>query len=403
MRLIRIIHKKEKVVKLKRFKSRLIKNFIGGIAIGLGIMTSGILAVAVSGTFNSFTSGAVIKSSEVNTNFATLKTAIESIPDWTKSGANASYTSGNVGIGISSPLVPLHIQSNLSASAISPYDSGLTIEADGSSIGRMGIISYTSGTPTLQFYHALNSKASPQAMLSINRLGGFNFYGYNGTTWANGAQILINPAENWSSSAQGTNITFHTAQNGTTSVTEVMRIDHNGRIGLGGVTSPGSPIVVGTSAANGNGASVTAGGTWTNGSSKFTKKNITDLPSKDAAEALMKLEPKIYNYKNEEKETYVGFLAEDVPELVAMNNRKTLSAMDIAAVTVKVVQDQQNTIKSLEKENTKLREEITTLRQSVETHGRTSLRLDERLRAVENKQSVATDCAVGSRPTVYCN
>ena len=62
----------------------------------------------------------------------------------------------------------------------------------------------------------------------------------------------------------------------------------------------------------------------------------------------MKLEPKIYNYKTK-KRKHTLVLAEDVPELVAMNNRKTLNTMDIAAVTVKVVQDQQNTIKNLEK------------------------------------------------------
>lgn len=38
----------------------------------------------------------------------------------------------------------------------------------------------------------------------------------------------------------------------------------------------------------------------------------------------------------------MGFIAEDVPDLVATPNRKSLSPMDIVAVLTKVVQEQQN-------------------------------------------------------------
>ena len=51
-----------------------------GIGFALALFTAGIFAVSVTGTFNTFSSGALLKSSEINTNFATLKTAIESIP-----------------------------------------------------------------------------------------------------------------------------------------------------------------------------------------------------------------------------------------------------------------------------------------------------------------------------------
>ncbi|HMV45490.1 MAG TPA: hypothetical protein PLP33_31400 [Leptospiraceae bacterium] len=54
----------------------------GFISIGfvIGIATIGLMAIAVTGTFNTFTSGTVVKASDINTNFATLKAAIESIP-----------------------------------------------------------------------------------------------------------------------------------------------------------------------------------------------------------------------------------------------------------------------------------------------------------------------------------
>ena len=37
----------------------------------------------------------------------------------------------------------------------------------------------------------------------------------------------------------------------------------------------------------------------------------------------------------------IGFIAEDVPDLVAMKDRKNLSAMDMVAVLTKVLQEQQ--------------------------------------------------------------
>jgi len=52
----------------------------------------------------------------------------------------------------------------------------------------------------------------------------------------------------------------------------------------------------------------------------------------------------------EKEEEYVGFIAEDVPDLVANRDRETLSSMDIVAVLTKVVQSQQATIARLQEE-----------------------------------------------------
>jgi len=60
------------------------------------------------------------------------------------------------------------------------------------------------------------------------------------------------------------------------------------------------------------------------------------------------LEPVSYNYKINKEETYVVFIAEDVPALVATQDRKGLSPMDIVAVLTKVVQNQQDEITKLQ-------------------------------------------------------
>ncbi|MDY7024589.1 MAG: tail fiber domain-containing protein, partial [Cyanobacteriota bacterium] len=83
-------------------------------------------------------------------------------------------------------------------------------------------------------------------------------------------------------------------------------------------------------------------------SSIALKENVKNLHYQDAIEALKALNPVHYNYKaDEQKKACVGFIAEEVPDLVASDDRKKLSSMDIVAVLTKVVQEQQNTIVSL--------------------------------------------------------
>ncbi len=103
-----------------------------------------------------------------------------------------------------------------------------------------------------------------------------------------------------------------------------------------------------------NGASCTAGGVWTNASSRELKENIEGLTVDEAQEALAELSPVKYNYKADKAEKHVGFIAEDVPALVASKDRKSLSPMDVVAVLTKVVQEQQKTIADLNSRIAKL-------------------------------------------------
>ena len=62
----------------------------------------------------------------------------------------------------------------------------------------------------------------------------------------------------------------------------------------------------------------------------------------------MALRPVSFNYRAEQGEDYVGFIAEDVPELLASGDRQSLSTMDVVAALTKVVQEQQRRIDELE-------------------------------------------------------
>jgi hypothetical protein len=129
-----------------------------------------------------------------------------------------------------------------------------------------------------------------------------------------------------------------------TNNTERMIIANNGNVGIG-PESPNFPIHPLHMA---SGAHVTFGGVWTNASSRDYKENIRNLTIEEAKEALDELRPTKFNYKLDKKDEYLGFIAEDVPELVASKDRKGLSPMDIVAVLTKVVQTQQKKIEELE-------------------------------------------------------
>jgi hypothetical protein len=92
------------------------------------------------------------------------------------------------------------------------------------------------------------------------------------------------------------------------------------------------------------GAHLTAGGLWMDASSRELKEGIAPLAATAALAALAQLEPVSFRYKAEPEDAHVGFIAEEVPELVANPDRKTLSPMDIVAVLTRAVQEQQRTV-----------------------------------------------------------
>ena len=100
------------------------------------------------------------------------------------------------------------------------------------------------------------------------------------------------------------------------------------------VIQDGSPFNI----THGSGAGLTSG-SWIAGSSREYKDNIYYLSTEEAMGTLEKLDPvKFIRKEDPKKEQHVGFIAEDVPELVATADRKGLASMDIVAVLTKVAQ-----------------------------------------------------------------
>jgi hypothetical protein len=98
-----------------------------------------------------------------------------------------------------------------------------------------------------------------------------------------------------------------------------------------------------------SGAYVSVGGMWMDASSREYKDNIEVLTTEEAFDTFKELNPVKFAYKTNKTEKHVGFIAEDVPDLVATKDRKGLSPMDIVAVLTKVVQEQQKLIQEQQK------------------------------------------------------
>jgi hypothetical protein len=79
-------------------------------------------------------------------------------------------------------------------------------------------------------------------------------------------------------------------------------------------------------------------------SSREYKDDIEALGRQEAFDALEGLTPMKFVYKADRTEKHVGFIAEDVPELVSTKDRKGINPMDIVTVLTKVVQEQQKIV-----------------------------------------------------------
>ncbi|GAB4452031.1 MAG: hypothetical protein Fur0028_07570 [Bacteroidales bacterium] len=128
------------------------------------------------------------------------------------------------------------------------------------------------------------------------------------------------------------------------------------------------PLQVGTDNTNGNAAYLTAGGTWTNTSSKTLKDRFEELNKADLLSKIEQLDVKAWYYKGTQ-ERHIGPFAEDFyhtfgtgvldePQYLG----KSLAASDVAGVSlaavkelIKINHEQENKINQLENEINELK------------------------------------------------
>ena len=234
---------------------------------------------------------------------------------WDLSGNNYSFTGGRVFIGISSPTSSHAGDANAFLQVHNPENNSNNYE----------IARFTAKPGSNKFAYITVGDAV------LDRKGTQGYIGYNPgeKKWYIGTHFY------------GPTMTLKSSGDG-------------GYVGIG-ITNPSYPLHLA------NGAYVSSGGVWTNASSRELKENIKSLSVARAMMAFNQLQPVVFNYRINKAEQHVGFIAEDVPSIIASNDRKGLISMDVVAVLTKVVQEQQKLIQAQQKTVASLSQRIEVL------------------------------------------
>jgi hypothetical protein len=121
---------------------------------------------------------------------------------------------------------------------------------------------------------------------------------------------------------------------------EIARFDELGYFGINAKGTSTKVFIVGTTSSNGNGAYLSAGGTWTNASDINLKENITSLEAKDILNKISKLNINRWMYKGTNNEYHIGPMAQDFYSAfnVGVNNT-SISSIDPAGVALIGIQE----------------------------------------------------------------
>jgi len=172
--------------------------------------------------------------------------------------------------------------------------------------------------------------------------------------------IQFRASQNWTNGAYGTRISFYTNANNTSTGTEKLRINHDGKVGIG-TTSPNYTLdVAGT---------VNASGGYSQVSDIKFKKDIASIDS--PLNKILKINGVSYSWKTEEyrdrgfmEGKHYGVIGQEVekvlPEIVKENpnGEKSVSYAEMIPVMIEAIKEQQKTISELTKKVNELEREL---------------------------------------------
>ena len=204
------------------------------------------------------------------------------------------------------------------------------------------------------------------------------------TAAGSGAEVLLRPGGNtraYSIQASGdtalntTFILYYRDPGGTEPLLPYLVIRPNGFATInpatsgGGYILPAFPFSVGTSGdtSNGNGAHVTAGGTWVNGSSRTFKEAFTAIDPLEVLARVVSLPVSRWRYRGHEGEWHLGPTAEDFHAAFGLGDDAryigTVDADGVALAALKGMDQKLGaTREQLASDNARLRAEVDELR-----------------------------------------
>lgn len=253
-----------------------------------------------------------------------------------------SGSTGNVGIGFSSPQRPLMVASDINITS----SNASLLGANGTQFALTG--SSGSGGTEKKLVLGIDTTDN-YGVIQAGNLSGTNY------------NLSLNPAGgNVGIGTSSPTSLFH-IQSSSSSL-PVMLVTSSANVGIGtSVTS--NPLTVGTSGTNGNGAYLSAGGIWTNGSSFEFKENFTLLDSQKILAKINLLPVSQWNYILEGSEIkHIGPIAEDFYSIFGLgNDNKHISTIDPSGIALVGIQALSGKVDSLAMSLSSLQEKIASL------------------------------------------
>ncbi len=266
---------------------------------------------------------------------------------------------GNVGIATTSPTEKLEVNGNIKISGtgngvkFADGTSQTTAATGGGGSGDGHSLDASDGAPADALFvdgsgNVGIGTTGPGAQLEVENSGGTTVIVENTDSNQASIDLVTN------SSAQKMRIIQNTGSfaffDSDDAVERLTILDNSGNVGIG-TTAPTEKLDVA--------GNINASGAVTQGSSRAIKDNIMRISSQQAMRAFEQLEPVSFVYKDDSSmEERLGFIAEDVPDLVATQDRKHLNAMDLTAVLTKVVQEQQKMLQEQKEAITAMKQEM---------------------------------------------
>ena len=138
-----------------------------------------------------------------------------------------------------------------------------------------------------------------------------------------------------------------------------------------GYVLPAFPLTVGTDTSNGNGAHVTAGGTWTNGSSRLFKEAFTAIDVDDVLARVLAMPVTRWRYRGGEDAWHLGPVAEDFHAAFGLGgNERYIGTVDADGVALAAIQGlaqrEDARVAALERENAALKRSVDALASRLE-------------------------------------
>jgi len=249
-----------------------------------------------------------------------------------------------VGIGTNAPEQMLHVEGTI---MVRPTSATAFVATVDSWCDFTFITYHDSAYPQMNLRRVRGTEASPSAVQSNDTLGQITGRGHDGIAKSNfQAALRFAATENWGVGSHGARVSLHTTPNGSTTMTERLRIDHDGGIFVYNLLSAAASTDVNINASN-ELHKVT--------SSKRFKKAVKPLEARFDSSLIYDLDPVSFVWrKNTGNPDMVdfGIIAEDayeiMPELVNLDEEGKPFSVRYSMLPVMLLAEMQKLAKRVE-------------------------------------------------------